>query len=63
VASGVKIFHEVAEHAAALGEKFRVERVACQAAAAEVFVDQNPHGEPRETVWLLGRKVCCGFPV
>jgi hypothetical protein len=26
-------------------------------------VDQNPHGVPRETVWLSSEEVCSAIPV
>jgi len=63
LSGGMEIFDEASQHAAARGKQTRIEGPAGEATAAEVFVDQNPHGEPGETVWLSSEKVCFGFPV
>ena len=63
LSGSVEVFHEATQHATALGQQTRVEGPAGEATAAEVFVDQNPHGAPREPVWLLGEKVCSDIPV
>jgi len=49
-AGGMEVLHESTQHAAALGQKCRVERLAGETPATEVFVDQTPHGVPSETV-------------
>ena len=59
----MEVFHEAAQHASALGKQTRVEGPAGEATAAKVFVDQNPHAAPRETVWLSSEKVYSSFSV
>jgi hypothetical protein len=63
LSGSMEVFHEATQHAAALGQQTRVEGPAGEATAAEVFVDQNPHGAPRKPVWLSSDKVCSEFPV
>jgi len=52
LSGGMEVFDEATQHAATRGKQTGVERPAAEATAAEVFVDQNPHAAPRETVWL-----------
>jgi hypothetical protein len=63
LSGGMEVFDEATQHAATRGKQTRVEGPAGEATAAEVFVDQNPHGEPRDTVWLSIKKVCSSFLV
>jgi hypothetical protein len=63
MSGGMEVFDEATQHAATRGKQTRVERPAGEATAAEVFVDQNPHAAPRETVWLSSDKACFDFPV
>jgi hypothetical protein len=63
LSGSMEVFDEATQHAAALGKQTRVEGPAGEATAAEVFVDQNPHGVPRETAWLSSEKVCSAIPV
>ena len=52
VAGGVEIFHEGAEHGAAFGHEAVIEGVTGEAAGADVFEDEDGHGE--DGFWGLG---------
>ena len=63
LSGGMEVFDEATQHATTRGKQTGVERPAGEATAAEVFVDQNPHAAPRETVWLSSEDVCSDLPV
>jgi hypothetical protein len=53
----MEVFDEATQHAAALGKQTRVEGPAGEATAAEVFVNENPHGAPYEKSVSLAERL------